>query len=83
MPAPSFSLAVLPSTIAVPIGTPSASKAAPSSEMPVPPVRLAVLLRTTRLTPLPIAKPSWVEFEPSLPSMTRLFESAVSMPFGL
>ena len=62
---------------------PSASKVAPSSEMPEPPVRFAMLLRTTMLTPLPIANPSCCESEPSLPSITRSFESAVSMPFGL
>ena len=83
MPAPSFSLAVLPSTMPVPTGRPSASNAVPSTEMPVPPVRLAVLLRMTKLMPLPIANPSWDERVASLPSMTMLFESAVSTPFGL
>ena len=46
MPLSAFWFAVLPSMSAPPTATPSASNAPPSSEMPEPPVRLAMLFVT-------------------------------------
>ena len=70
------SLAVLvgaccPRSAAPPTGSPSASKSAPSSAMPAPPARCAMLSRIRMPTPSPISKPVWRLSEASLSSTSR------------